>query len=444
MKRIIIIAILAAGLSSCGVYGRVQRTEDVDDALYGSEYMPADTASIASLPWPELFRDTCLQRLIDTALVRNSDLKTAHLRVDQAEAALLTARLSYLPALNLNAEGTSGKAYNVGGAAAWEVDIFGRLTASRREARASLEQSRAYMQAVRTSLIASVASGYYTLLMLDEQIAIAGETLDSWQRMVNALKALKRAGAANDAAVLQAEANRASLEASLLSMRKSLKEAENALCLLLARTPGTIERGRLDEQVFPDTLSAGLPVSLLANRPDVREAEMALAKSFYATNVARAAFYPTVSLSGNAGWTNNDGLVIANPAQWITNAVASLTMPLFNRAANVANLKIARAEQEAAEVAFRQKLLAAGGEVNNAMVSWQTARERIKIDTGSAKALEVAVRKTELLMRHSSVNYLEVLTAQQSLLAARQSLAQDRFDEINSVITLYHALGGGE
>ena len=171
---------------------------------------------------------------------------------------------------------------------------------------------------------------------------------------------------------------------------------------------------------------------------------MSLAKAFYATNVARAAFYPSINLSGSAGWTNNGGGVVLNPGQWLLNAIGSLTQPLFNRGTNIANLKIAKAEQEIAALAFQQKLLEAGSEVNNVLVSLQTARERLAINSKSVVSLQEAVRKTELLMRHSSVNYLEVLTAQQSLLDVQKSLAQDKFDEIQGIISLYHALGGGQ
>lgn len=391
-----------------------------------------------------------MQQLIDTALSRNIDLKTAHLRVEQAEASLRTARLSYLPSMGLTAEGginriagKTSKTYNLGATASWELDIFGKLTAAQREARASLESTRAYRQAVQTSLIASVASAYYTLLMLDEQIAITEQTLQNWTKTITTLRALMRAGKTNETAVLQAEANKASLKASLLSMQESIKKTENTICMLLAQVPNHIERGTLSEQIFPESFSIGIPVQLLANRPDVQVAEMELAKAFYATNVARASFYPSINLAGTLGWTNDGGSVVLNPAKWLLNAIGSLTQPLFNRGKNMANLKIAKAEQEIATLEFQQKLLEAGSEVNNALTALQTAEKRIAINKYSIESLTKAVRKTELLMQHSSTNYLEVLTAQQSLLDAQQSLSQDKFDEIQSIITLYHALGGG-
>lgn len=220
-----------------------------------------------------------------------------------------------------------------------------------------------------------------------------------------------RAGGANETAVLLAEANKRTLEASLLSMRKSRKETENAMCLLLAQTPGSIERGKLAEQSFPDSISIGIPVQMLGNRPDVQAAEMELAKAFYATNVARAAFYPSVNLSGTLGWTNDTGGVVLNPAQWLLNAIGSLSQSLFDRGTSIANLKVAKAEQEIAALAFQQKLLEAGSEVNNALAALQTSRERIALTSQNVTALTEAVRKTELLMHHSSTNYLEVLTA---------------------------------
>ncbi len=449
MKRIIICSIITVALSGCS-YRNYQAIEKVDDKLFGETFIPTDTTSIASLPWRELFTDKYLQQLIDTALVRNTELRTAHLRVEQAEATLLNARLSYLPSVGLSAEGslnrwdgTTAKSYNVGAAASWEIDIFGKLTAAKREANASLEAGQAYEQAVQTTLISTVASTYYTLLMLDEQLAINEETLKSWNQTVHTLRSLMRAGKSNETAVLQAEANKATLEASILSIRKSISETENALNSLLAQTPRHIERGELDAQEFPKTLSAGLPVQILANRPDVRQAEATLAKAFYATNVARSSFYPSINLSGTAGWTNSGGGIVLNPGNWLLNAIGSLVQPLFNRGANIANLKIAKAEQEIATLAFQQKLLDAGQEVNNALTGLQTAQDRLQLNSTSVVKLKEAVRKTELLMRHSSANYLEVLTAQQSLLAAQQSLAQDKYDEINSIITLYHAVGGG-
>ena len=452
MKRAILYIVLAIMLSGCSVYRKFPQTTEVDKNLFGEEYITADTTTIASLSWRELFQDRHLQQLIDTALVRNTDLRTAYLRIEQAEAVLMNARLSYLPSVGVSAEGTVGKSggtasksYTIGASASWEIDVFGKNTNAKRGAQAFFESSKAYAQAVQTNLVATVANGYYTLLMLDEQLRISRETLANWQKSVRVLESLKRGGGGvTDAAVLQAKANCMALESEILSIGKSIKESENALCALLATTPTPIQRGNLADQQFPSELSVGVPLQLLANRPDVRVAEHQLAQAFYATNVARAAFYPSINLSGTFGWTNGAGGVELNPAGWLLNAIGSLVQPLFNRGANIANLKIAKAEQEVAVLNFQQSLLNAGAEVNDALTALQTARRKLDIDNAQVVTLQEAVRKTELLMRHSSANYLEVLTAQQTLLSAEQAVAQDRFDEIQSIITLYHALGGGK
>ena len=452
MKRLIVIGWAACLMTGCGIYKPYSHPEVMTDSLYRDmQAAGEDTSSLAALSWRELFRDELLQGLIEQGLRQNTDLRIARLRVEEAEAVLMNARLSYLPSVSLAPEGTIGRydgttarTYDLKAAASWEVDIFGRVTNARRGAKAALEGSRAYEQAVQTQLVATIATGYYTLLMLDKQLDINESTLESWKKTVETLEALKRAGRSDDAAVLQAKANRMTLEASVLSVRKSIRATENSLSALLAMAPQHINRGTLDGQEFPEELAVGIPLQLLSNRPDVRQAEQDLAQAFYATNAARAAFYPAITLSGAAGWTNNGGGVILNPGSWLLSAVGALTQPLFNKGANIANLKVAKARQEEATLLFRQSVLDAGKEVNDALEQCQTAQSRIKIGTRQIDTLQEAVRKTELLMQHSTTNYLEVLTAQQSLLNAELVLAQDVFDKVQGIINLYQALGGGE
>ena len=449
MKRLIILSMTTCLLAGCGIYSNYSRPDmEVKERYRNVE--TADTTTIASLSWRELFTDIRLQVLIEQGLQQNTDLRIAHLKVEEAEAVLMNARLSYLPSLTLNPEagigrydGMTSKTYSLNASASWELDIFGKNTNAKQGASEALEGSRDYTQAVRTRLIATIADSYYTLLMLDRQLTIGQQTLESWEKSIRTLEALKRAGQSNDAAVLQAQANRMALESSVLSIRKNISETENALSALLALPSQTIERGALEDAVFPETMSVGIPVQLLANRPDVRQAERNLAQAFYATNAARAAFYPSLTLSGTFGWTNNGGGVVVNPGQWLLNAIGSLTHPLFNRGTNIANLKMAKIKQEEATLLFRQSLLDAGKEVNDALVQWQTACKQIAIGEQRIAALQEAVRKTELLMLHSPTNYLEVLTAQQSLLDAQQTQSQNRFDEIQGVINVYHAVGGG-
>lgn len=449
MKNPIIMLLASVLLTGCGIYRPYSRPEVETDALY-RDTVAQDTVSIASLSWCKLFTDPALQKLIAVALTQNTDLKIAYLRVEAANASLQSARLAYLPAVGLSAEGglshfkdTDAKTYSVGVNASWEVDVFGKLTAAKRQAFAALEETQAYSQAVQTRLIATVADSYYSLLMLDEQLRINKETCENWAQTIRVLDALKRSGKTNDAALLQAKANLLALENAGAGLLSSIIQTENALSAILAMPSHTIERGSLGDQQFPDSMSVCVPVQLLANRPDVRQAEFNLAKAYYATNVARASFYPSINLSGVLGWTNNGGGVIMNPGGWLASAIGSIVQPLFNRGVNKANLKIAKANQEEALLLFRQSILDAGKEVNDALTQWQTAGKRIDKGSEQIRLLEEAVRKTKLLMQYSDASYLEVLTAQQALLDARQSLTQDRFGRIQGVIQLYYALGGG-
>ena len=455
MKKLIILYCISAwvGLGACSVYKSYERPDmPVVDSLYRqAAAISADTTSIASLSWRELFTDLKLQALIETGLQNNTDLNIARLKVTEAEATLMTSRLAYLPSISFEPSGTlrsvdgnaMTKSYDIAASASWEVDIFGKLTNAKRGAKAALEQSEAYRQAVQTQLIATIANSYYSLLMLDAQLDISERTAANWGENVRAMKALKAAGDATELAVAQSEASKLSVDASIASLRQQIDQMENTLTALLGIAPQKIDRTTIGEQRFPTELAAGVPLQLLQRRPDVRQSEAALAQAFYATNTARAAFYPSITLSGSAGWTNAAGAAITNPGQWLFTAVGSLVQPLFNRGKNIANLRIAKAQQEEALLSFRQSLLDAGTDVNNALIQWQTARQRQQIDQQQILSLESTVRSSELLMQYSSQNYLEVLTARQTLLQAELTAVSDRFDEIQGVINLYHALGGG-
>ena len=455
MKKLIILYCISAwvGLGACSVYKSYERPDmPVVDSLYRqAAATSADTTSIASLSWRELFTDPKLQALIETGLQNNTDLNIARLKVTEAEATLMTSRLAYLPSISFEPSGTlrsvdgnaMTKSYDIAASASWEVDIFGKLTNAKRGAKAALEQSEAYRQAVQTQLIATIANSYYSLLMLDAQLDISERTAANWGENIRAMKALKAAGDATELAVAQSEASKLSVDASIASLRQQIDQMENTLTALLGIAPQKIDRTTIGEQRFPTELAAGVPLQLLQRRPDVRQSEAALAQAFYATNAARAAFYPSITLSGSAGWTNAAGAAITNPGQWLFTAVGSLVQPLFNRGRNIANLRIAKAQQEEALLSFRQSLLDAGTDVNNALIQWQTARQRQQIDQQQILSLESTVRSSELLMQYSSQNYLEVLTARQTLLQAELTAVSDRFDEIQGVINLYHALGGG-
>ena len=446
MKKILIPILLLltiVSMNSCALYKEYERPEiDFVDSLYNRIPTADDYESIASLTWKELFTDSILHDLIEKGLENNTDLEIARLKVEQAEATLKTSKLAFYPNVSFSAQvgaNQNGLNYSLAPTASWEVDAFGRLHNTKEGAKAALAATEAYQQAVQTQLIATIADAYYTLLMLDEQLDISKRTLNTWEENIRTLSALKRAGKTNEAAVLQAKANKVNVEASILSLEKQIIEQENSLSALLGLVPQEFERNELAEQVFPDTLLMGLPLSSLVNRPDVRQAEYKLVEAYYATNVARSYFYPSITLSGSAGWSGVSG----NPGDFIFNAVGSLMQPIFNQGKNKARLKISESQRQEALLNFKQTLLDAGTEANNALISWQTARKRLDSDKLQIVYLKGAVMNTQLLMKNGQADYLEVLTAQKNLLQAELTETNDKYLEIQSVITLYHALGGG-
>ena len=448
MKKILIpfILLTVIMMSSCSLYKEYERPEiNFVDSLYNRIPTADDYESIASLTWRELFADTLLHNLIELGLENNTDLEIARIKIDQAAGALKSSKLSFFPDVSFSAQvgvNQNGMSYSLSPTASWEVDIFGRKHNTKEGAKAALASAEAYQQAVQTQLIAMIADAYYTLLMLDEQLDISKRTLNTWEENIRTLSALKRAGKTNEAAVLQAKANKVNVEASILTLEKQIIEQENSLSALLGLVPQEFERNELSEQIFPDTLLMGLPLSSLVNRPDVRQAEYKLVEAFYATNVARSYFYPSITLSGSVGWSGSDGVVI-NPGEWIFNAVGSLLQPIFNQGKIKAKVMISETQRQEALLNFKQTLLDAGTEANNALISWQTARKRLDSDKLQIVYLKGAVMNTQLLMKNGQADYLEVLTAQKNLLQAELTETNDKYLEIQSVITLYHALGGG-
>ena len=460
MKRIISYTVcgilLATTLNSCHIYKKYERPDmDVQglfrDTVSVTDTLAADSLNIGDLPWTDIFTDPILQDLIRQGLENNSDLRTAMLQVESAQASFRAAQLAFLPSLNLTPQGGVSSfdgskgtwTYNVPVSASWEIDIFGRVLNSKRNAKAALMQSRAYQQAVRTQLIATIANGYYTLLMLDKQLAITEETALLWQQSVEMMKSMKEAGMTNEAAVAQSEANCHAIAASIPSLRQQIRETENSLATLLYKAPQTIERGNFEDQVLPEILHVGVPVQMLANRPDVQSAELSLAAAYYSANIARSALYPNLVISGSAGWTNSAGSAIVNPGKILLSAAASLVQPLFNHGSNIANVKADKPQEEIAAINFQQTILNAGKEVSDALYEFQANKEILSQRTRQVEALQRAVESTESLMKLGTSTYLEVLTAQQSLLSAQLSEVSDTYQCMVAVVSLYHALGGG-
>ncbi|WP_303912562.1 TolC family protein [Bacteroides mediterraneensis] len=456
-KQIIGMMCLTAMMSSCHIYKAYDRPETIDasgiyrDPASATDTLASDTANMGNLPWKEVFRDAKLQALIEEGLANNVDMQAAALRVEEAKVMLTAAKLSYLPTINFTPQGTLSsfdkskptQTYQLPVSASWEIDLFGKILNAKRGQKVAYEQSKYSEQAVRSQIICGIANTYYSLLMLDRQVEITTETAAIYKENVRVMEAMKIAGMTTEAAVAQMRAASHQVEASLLDLKRQVRETENSLAVLLAKAPQPIDRSTLDEQVMPEELTAGVPMQLLENRPDVKMAEMTLAAAYYTTNSARAAFYPGLNITGTAGWTNSAGMAVLNPGKLILNAVASLAQPIFNNGKLIANLKVSKAEEKIAQMNYQQTILEAGKEVSDALYLYDTQNKKLVEDRGQVDQLDKAVTYTKALFQSGDATYLEILTAQQNLLSAQLSEVSDNFQRMQAVINLYSALGGG-
>mgnify|MGYP003408181642 FL=1 len=440
MKKITYIILFTLFLSSCNIYRKFERPEmSVADSYRNLDTTSVvDTVTIADLNWTEIYTDPNLQVLINYALENNTDHLIAMEKVKEAKAAFKSARLSFFPSAglvfptNMNySNGNTSVSYNASVTASWEIDLFGKLLNSKRKAQVVMLQSQEYQQAVRTQIIATVADYYFNLLALDKQLNIYTITEKSWATSVETIKAMKEGGMTTEAAVAQYEAYHASIAAAIPEIKAAIMKQENALSALLGDYPKNIERGTLDEQKVGFNIEAGIPMQLLANRPDIKAAEYNLASMFYNTNVARSYFYPNIVIDANLGWTG------------ALNLIGSLTQPIFYRGANKARLEIAKAQEEAARLQFKQAIVDAGMEVSNALITYDAELKKESERNKQIVALYNAVEYTNELLKLGSSTYLEVLDAQQSLLSALLSQTEDNLNKLNAITSLYHALGGG-
>ena len=404
---------------------------------------------IDSIGWRQVFTEPQLVSLIETALERNADLRTANLNVVQAEAQLKAARLAFLPSLTVGAEGqlskTKGqptqKTYNIPVSMQWEVDLAGRLRGEKRAAVATYWSTAETERAVRLQLIAAVATHYYTLAMMDEQLAVTRENISNAKQTVEVMQTLKEVGMQNEAAVSAARATWLNVAAQEKTLLQQIQTTENAIRVLVGKQLESIGRTGFGNAGVSMNDSATYQLATLANRPDVKAAEYALKAQTAQVDVARAAFYPQLNITASAGWTNNVGMIV-NPGQILLNAIGSLVQPLFNKGQNRANLRIAKARQEQALETFNQALLVAGTELKDALTACRLSCERMALRQQEVAAAERAYEVSKEVMQNSSTTYLEVLTAQQSLLQSLLSLTTDRFDLIQGRINLFKALGG--
>jgi len=452
-------AFIALTLTACAGRKAYERPNVVNEKLFRTDNIPTDSLSSANVSWRNIFTDATLQGHINKALSNNLDVRVAMQNVASAQAYLKQSKAAQLPTLSvganytrstnsINAMGGMGeRMYNnlwdLTGAASWETDIWGKLSAQRRASYASYLATVEAQKAVQSEVVATLATAYYQLLMLDEQKKVLEQTIDFRQKSLETTKSLKEAGSTTEVATKQIEALVYNAQAQLVTIGNSIWALENTICVLLGEEPHAIERTTLAEQQFPTEFKQGYAAKLLQNRPDVARAELSLRNAFELTNIARAAFYPTLTLSARGGISSTELDTWISAKSIFANFVAGLAQPILNRRQIRTQYEVQQIAQETALLNFKKAVLSAGKEVSDAMQNFSTQTEFIELKTKEMKAYQEATDYSKQLFDSGMVNYLEVITAEVNRLNAELSVANAQFTRMQYGITLYKALGGG-
>lgn len=442
-------------LASCKVTQPYKSPVVSTDSLF-RDVATKDTTTIANVHWNEIFTDTILQGLIQEGIRHNPDLLVAYTRIQQSQAYYRQSGAAFLPALNANAGVTSSRfsnaqglgvsgatQYQVGLSSSWEADIWGKLNSNKKASLANLLQTEAAARAVQTNLISTIANYYYALLALDQQLLITRQTVNNWDTTVQTMRALKEAARVTEAAVVQSEAQRYAAEVTIPDLKQSIKETENALSILIGSSPAAVKRGKLQDQSFTEMVQTGVPAQLLANRPDVQQAELNFRYYFELTNVARTYFYPSLSITASAGLNTFSFSNLFKPGALAASIGAGLTQPILNQRGNKTRLEVAKAQQQEALLNFQNTLLKAGQEVSDAMSLYETSNEKTSIRSNQLTALQQSVDYSQELLKNGFATYTEIITARQSLLQAELGRVNDRLQQLQAVVDLYRSLGGG-
>jgi NodT family efflux transporter outer membrane factor (OMF) lipoprotein len=440
-------------MASCKVMNLGKYPEIKADAILFRDLEISDSSGIALVPWRELFTDTCLQSIIEKAVVNSPDIQIAIARVKKAEAAFRQNRAEFFPSLNAGVNttfqsqsGGSGvsESYQLFGSTSWEADLWGKFRSAKQAGLASLMASEAFKRTVITDLIASVAINYYNLLALDAQLGIARSTLEKRISNTETMVALRDNDLITSADLVLSQANRYSTEIIIPDLKQRIYETENLLSFLMGLEPGPIDRTSLEQQNMSEDLRTGVPAQLLANRPDVLQAEYRLRYYYETARSARTNFYPTLTINGRGGLTQTNLNALFNQPVYFWNLFGGLVQPIFNYGLNKQRFLSATADFEESQASFRKTLLNAGSEVVNAMHSYETATNKISIRGKQIGYLEKAVDyTTELLKYTSTTSYIDVLTSEVNLLSAQLNGVNDKLQQLQSIVVLYQSLGGG-
>ena len=462
MKKIMTIAAATLLLASCGLYNKYERPENVEtqglirDVLSDRDTLAVqDTASFGNLPWREVFTDPQLQALIEQGLEKNTNLQNAALTVKIYETMLMAAKLAFLPAIQIGSAtsamgsistlytdpSVTTKAYSIPVTASWTLDLFGNILSQKRSTQMKLLGYKDYQMAVRAQVISGIANSYYTLLALDEQLRIVNEMSTMAKETWEMMELQYNLGRARSVNVQSAQAAYLSTLTQANDFRRQIRATENALSLLIGQQGQWIPRSTLDQQSLPTEFATGVGVALLKNRPDVHNAEMNLAACFHDVQTARSQFYPNVTIGASLAFTNNNGAL--NPGKWLGTLFGALAQPIFMRGTLIAQLKVSKIQYEQAFNTWQQSILQAGNEVSNALVNYNGYDENSKLEAQRVEVLKQTVEDTRALYKSSGSSYLEVITAQQQLLSAQLNKVSADFNKMQSVVSLYTALGGG-
>ena len=448
-KKIIAVAAMGMTLTGCGIYDKYESKATVPSDVFGSSVKTQGT-SMAQMSWREFFTDPNLQELIEQALANNVDLNSARIAVGKAEASLKVAKMAYLPSLYFAPQGTiasfdrsaASKTYNLPLQLQMDIDVFGSITNKKRASKAVLLQAQIQEEAVRANLISVTAQQYYMLQVLDLQLHILNATDSLWNASLETQKALYENGKSYSTAVNQMESSYLNVKTQIIDTRRNILSTENALCSLLGITPQHIKRTAWGGYPLTANITTGVPADLLQYRPDIRMANHAMEEAFYNTQAARSAFFPTITLSGTAGWTNSAGGMVVDPGKLLLSAVGQLTQPIFARGQLKGNLKVKQLTEEDLQKKYVQTVIDAGNQVNEALADCQAAFDKHDYYHRQIAVLQDAYTGTHELMDNGKASYLEVLTAQENLLSAQLNEAMNMFNGAQGVIALYIALGG--
>ncbi|THD31891.1 efflux transporter outer membrane subunit [uncultured Flavobacterium sp.] len=465
INKYIAVLVLITTLTACKVSKDVETPKDALPENFRN-VSSQDTTSIADQSWKEFFTEPSLQKLIDSAIVRNNDLLIAQKKIEAAQWQLTQSKWGNVPKLNFEATATSTRLsdnslnglststflkkkhiedYNAALNLSWEADIWGKIRSRKKNALAEYLQSEEAKKALQTTIVANVSTGFYNLLMLDAQLEIARKNLALNDSTLFVINLQYESGQVTSLAKQQAEAQQSVAAQLIPELEQAIALQENALSIITGSFPGAKERKTtLGAIALKENVSAGIPSSLVSRRPDVKNAELALKAANAKVGIAKASLYPSLNITAAGGLTSFKSSNWFNtPASLFGTVAGSLAQPLLNGRSLKAQYEISKIEREKAVLSFRQSVLVAVGEVADALVKVEKLKEQQAIAANRVTTLQNAVKNADMLFKSGMATYLEVIVAQGNLLQSELELATLKRTSLEADVELYRSLGGG-